>query len=72
MTDKSEVAYFQVFKYSKLKILEKLFVNCMADFELAKCNAIKVVFRGITILHCWFHYSQVFSDLIQANHCLRI
>ena len=60
MSHKYEDTYKAALKWIKENLFQNLeFESCMSDFEIAISNAVKAIFPGIKIYHCWFHFCQV-------------
>lgn len=59
MSRKTRRAYEHLFKYIKNNIIDM--TNCesiMTDFEVAMRNALRVIFPGVELNCCWFHFTQ--------------
>ncbi|XP_015122933.1 uncharacterized protein LOC107045255 [Diachasma alloeum] len=59
MTEKSEEAYVQVFRYFKTQLAPQIQPTTIhMDFEIGEENAIRRIYPGVTVVHCFFHYIQ--------------
>ncbi|XP_066583887.1 uncharacterized protein [Prorops nasuta] len=58
MKQKQTADYIKIFSFLKSKLQYLQPFTFMADYEKALSNAAEIVFPGIQIYHCYFHYSQ--------------
>ena len=65
MTSKSEHLYTAVVLAIHELVAEFNPSIAMCDFEKASRNAFKTVFTKITIVGCWFHYTNAIHDKVQ-------
>lgn len=58
MTKKTQKAYEETLEYIESNIFELRPTKFMADFEEALRKAVMIIYPGIKLLGCWFHYCQ--------------
>lgn len=77
MSNKSEAAYTEVFKFIEEKVFSLKCHSFTTDYEVAPRNALAKLYPDSIIVTCWFHFTQAvkknaskisgFTQYLQSN-----